>query len=131
AGRGGVGCSPSSSAQRRPYWSGMLPHPQNGEGADGRVPGISRGSIVASPTTQRWPQPSPRSKVYWNSSPLPTVRATFAVPMSNGSASGPSGEDASPPPSSEAVTTRPSSSEERRVGEQAGIGGGADGVDVA
>src|SRR5699024_10636421 len=100
-------------AQQRQQILGELPvpscvAPQNGAGSGGRAPSTSSGSIDASATTQQWVQSSPWSKVYWNTSPDSTVRATFAVPMSNGSANGASGEAASSPPSSGSVTTRPS-----------------------
>lgn len=44
---GGSSCSPSSSAQRRPYWSGIVPHPQYGSGPLGMITSAVAGSIRA------------------------------------------------------------------------------------
>jgi len=41
----GGGDSPSSPAQRRPYWSGMLPQPQCDRGRAGMIPRASSGAM--------------------------------------------------------------------------------------
>jgi AAA domain len=55
--------SPSSSAVRRPYWSGISPHPQYGIGLEGTIPNVSSGSMRCSPTVHKCVQSSPMSKI--------------------------------------------------------------------
>jgi hypothetical protein len=62
SGAGGIGVLPSSPFQRRPYWSGMSPQPQHGDGLSGTVPRLSTGSASFGPTVHRCCQLSPRSK---------------------------------------------------------------------
>lgn len=70
--RGTCSSSPPSPFQRRPYWSGIDPHPQYGTGPGMSVaarPTCSHGSINFSPTVHRCVQSSPRSNTYRNCCP--------------------------------------------------------------
>jgi hypothetical protein len=63
AGREPYSSRSSSSAETRPYWSGIQPQPQVATGRLGNGPGpySSRGSTLSGSTRQRCCQPSPKS----------------------------------------------------------------------